>query len=156
MQFDLGRRADYAVRCVLDLARHHGHERRKAKEVAAAMDVPRSYVPSILASLVDVGLVSSTAGPRGGYELTRSPGQVTLLEVIEATEGPLASTTCVLRGGPCRWEGHCAVHEPWSRAQDAMRDELGDTTYADLLAIDERLEADEAERVAAAPGDPRP
>lgn len=139
MQFDLGRRADYAVRCTLDLARHDG-QRRKGREIADAMAVPPTYVSSILGTLVDSGFVTSTAGPRGGYALAVAPDALSLLDVIEATEGSLESTTCVLRGGPCHWEGRCAVHEPWSRAQDAMRDELARTTFGELVAADTALE----------------
>lgn len=139
MQFDLGRRADYAIRCVLDLARHRDGDLRKARDIAADMAIPRSYVASILATLVEAGLVTSEAGRYGGYALASRPSDVTLLEVIESTEGALSSTSCVLRGGPCHWEERCAVHEPWARAQTAMRSELAATDFAELLRLDEAL-----------------
>lgn len=141
MRLELGRRADYAVRAVVDLARHHGDGRRKAREIAAEMDIPRTFVPQILAELVRVGLATSVAGPEGGYALGRAPADVSLLDVITAVDGEPRSTACVLRGGPCRWDDVCAVHVPWARAQDALRDELGRTTFADLAAIDEAIEA---------------
>jgi Rrf2 family transcriptional regulator, iron-sulfur cluster assembly transcription factor len=140
MELSLGRRADYAVRATLDLARHPG-ERRKARQIGEAMAVPTSYLPQILAELVRAGLVASVAGPHGGYELARPVDRISLLDVVRATEGEVASTRCVLRGGPCRWEGVCAVHVPWSRAQQALLDQLAATTFAEVAALDAELEA---------------
>lgn len=142
MRLELGRRADYAVRAVVDLARHHGNgSRRKGREIAGEMEIPRSYTPQILAELVRVGLVDSVAGPDGGYVLSRRPAEISLLEVITAVEGELGSSECVLRGGPCRWDDTCAVHVPWWRAQQALRDELERTSFQDIAEIDAGLAA---------------
>ena len=139
MELKLGKRADYTVRAVLDLARHHGHGRRKTAEVAAEMDIPLTYLPQLLAELVRAGIVRSMAGRRGGYELARAPAEVSLREVIEVADGPLVAMECVLRGGPCRWEESCAIHAPWARAQEAFRTSLGATTFAEVAAIDAAL-----------------
>jgi Rrf2 family protein len=152
MQLELGRRADYAIRAVVDLARHHGNPtRRKAREIAEAMDIPRSFVPQILADLARVGIVDSVAGPNGGYTLARTPSQLSLLQVVEAIDGEITSTECVLRGGPCRWDDVCAVHIPWSRAQLALTEELGRTTFQEIADIDATLDANSS-AAAAAPG----
>lgn len=140
MRLELGRRADYAIRAAVDLARHEG-ARRKGREIAAAMEIPTSFVPQILAELVRAGAVVSVAGRDGGYALARDAGEVSLLAVVRAVEGELRSTSCVLRGGPCRWDDVCAVHVPWARAQDALLDSLAHTSLADLVAIDTALEA---------------
>jgi Rrf2 family protein len=136
MELSLGKRADYTVRAVLDLARHHGHGRRKTAEIAAEMQVPQTYLPQLLAELVRAGIVRSLAGRHGGYELVRPPDEISLLEVIEVADGPLLSAECVLRGGPCRWEEACAIHAPWARAQEAFRASLSSTTFAEVAAID--------------------
>lgn len=140
MELSLGRRADYAIRACLDLARHDGGDRRKAREISKAMDVPTSYVPQVLALLVRAGIAVSTAGPQGGYALARPPEEIDLLQIVRATEGDPASSECVLRGGPCRWEDVCAVHVPWSRAQHAMLERLEATTLAELLETDRELQ----------------
>lgn len=139
MELSLGKRADYTVRAVLDLARHHDRGRRKTAEIADEMQVPVTYLPQLLAELVRAGIVRSMAGRHGGYELARPPDEISLLEVIEVADGPLISTECVLRGGPCRWQGGCAIHEPWARAQEAFRLSLGATTFAEVAAIDAAL-----------------
>jgi len=142
MRLELGRRADYAVRAVVDLARHHqGGQRRKARVIAEEMDIPASYVPQILAELVRAGLVISLAGRDGGYQLARPTDEISLIEVIRAVEGDLGSRMCVLRSGPCRWDGVCAVHVPWGRAQNAMLDELAEITLAELVEIDAEIDA---------------
>jgi Rrf2 family protein len=142
MRLELGRRADYAIRAAVDLARHAGDERRrKARAIAAEMDIPVGYVPQILAELVRAGLVASVAGRDGGYRLARPPAEVDLLEVVRAVDGDLRSTVCVLRGGPCRWDDMCAVHVPWVRSQDAMLASLAATTLEELVTIDAALEA---------------
>ncbi len=141
MQVTLGRRGDYAVRAMVDLARHHGEGRRKAREIAEAMDIPQRYLTQILAELVRRGLLAAVAGPDGGYSFTRTPGDVSLLEVVEAAEGPIAIDRCVLRGGPCDWERICPLHPAWSRAQGALVRELAATSFAELAAADAALAA---------------
>ena len=140
MQASLGRKGDYSVRAVLDLARNNGG-RRKAREIAEDMDIPHDYLTQILANLVQQGLLTAVAGPSGGYVLARPADDITLLEVVEAAEGPIGLEQCVLRGGPCSWEDSCPAHIPWARAQNAMAEELAATSFADLVGIDHELAA---------------
>jgi Rrf2 family transcriptional regulator, iron-sulfur cluster assembly transcription factor len=142
MRLELGRRADYAIRAAVYLASRHGDgERRKARAISEAMDIPVTYVPQILAELVRAELAVSMAGRDGGYALARQPALITLLEVVRSVEGEMISTSCVLRGGPCRWDDICAVHVPWARAQYALLDSLGGTSLGDLVTIDAALQA---------------
>jgi Rrf2 family transcriptional regulator, iron-sulfur cluster assembly transcription factor len=130
MKTELGQTGDYAVRSALALAR--SGRRMKAREIAAEMALPQKFLPQVLARLIDAGLVGSVAGPDGGYELKRTPADISLLEVIEAAEGPVRSRKCVLRGGPCRLDGTCAVHDAWFEAQAALEAKLAATTFAEL------------------------
>ncbi len=140
MRLELGRRADYAIRATLALASGYpSGELCKARTIAEEMAIPQSYIPQILAELVRAGIADSVAGRDGGYRLARDPGDVTLLEVVEAADGEVISTSCVLRSGPCRWEDLCAVHVPWARAQFALLDSLAEVTFADITAIDAAL-----------------
>lgn len=142
MRLELGRRADYAIRAAVDLATHHGDgQRRKARAISAEMSIPTSYTPQILAELVRAELAVSMAGRDGGYALAREPDRITLLDVVRSVEGDVASASCILRGGPCRWEDMCAVHVPWAEAQYALLGTLEGTSLADLVAIDVALQA---------------
>ena len=131
MQVVLGKRGDYAIRAVLDIAAHEG-ERRKAREIAERMSIPKKYLSRILADLVRSGILQATAGPDGGYELTRPPREVTMLQAIEAVEGETETRDCLLRGVPCQSGGICAVHQAWVGAESAMLARLRETTLADL------------------------
>jgi Rrf2 family protein len=162
MDLTLGRRADYAIRAALALARHDGNGgRRKAREIGEEMAIPASYLPQILAQLVRAGLVTSEAGPHGGYALARPADEVSLLDIIVATEGDPSSTQCVLRSGPCRWDDVCAVHVPWFMAQQALIGKLRTTSLADVAHIDAALDAgtyevpDDARRTHVARGSTR-
>lgn len=146
MQISLERRGDYSVRALIDLSTHYGRGRRKAREIARVMDIPVRYLPQLLAPLIREGLVTAVAGPDGGYQLTRSPAEVTLLEVIEIAEGPLESPRCVLRGGPCDWDEGCPVHDRWTSARHAFAAELADTTFAELAEVDEQLQENTVRR----------
>ena len=134
MQIVLGSRGDYTVRATLYLARRPGRQRRR--DIAGAMEIPDNYLPQILGSLVKAGIVRSTVGRLGGYELARPPASISLREVIEIGEGPIRSEKCVLRGGPCYWGDKCAMHDAWIEAERALTDKLGRTTFADLARAD--------------------
>lgn len=132
MKIELGLRGDYAVRSVVALRR--AGRRLKAREIAAEMEIPEKFVPQILGSLIKAGLVTSVAGPDGGYALAQDPAEISLLEVIEASEGPILSQKCVLRGGRCQTNGTCVVHDAWAGAQVALAERLARTSFADLAA----------------------
>jgi Rrf2 family protein len=139
MELSLGRRADYAIRATLALARHHD-ARLKSRQIAEEMAIPAGYLAQIMALLVRAGIVASVAGPNGGYSLARPPVTVNLLEVVEAVDGASRSSECVLRGGPCRWDDVCAVHVPWARAQQALLAQLATTSFAEIAVLDQQIE----------------
>lgn len=137
----LSKRGDYVVRSALCLARAYaGGEHRKIREVVAEMAVPQTFASQILADLVRAGLATSRAGKAGGYRLVRPPAEVSLLEVVEAGEGPLRSQRCALGEGPCRWEQVCPLHETWGAATAALRETLARTSLAAIVERDEALE----------------
>lgn len=141
MKMELGKRADYSVRAVLFLAMHWGEPgRQKARSIATSVSIPENYLPQVMAPLVRAGIVASGSGPDGGYVLARDPASVTLLGVIEASEGPIQSTECVLRGGVCRREDMCAVHDTWVDAQSALRQQLDNTNFSQLAAVEASLQ----------------
>ena len=140
MDMTLSKRGDYVVRSALSLARaYEGGEHRKIREVVAEMDVPQTFASQILADLVHAGLATSRAGSAGGYRLVRPPAQVSLLEVVEAGEGPLRSERCALGDGPCRWEQVCPLHETWGAATAALRQTLAETSLAAVVERDDAL-----------------
>lgn len=140
MELTLTKRGDYLVRAAICLARAYGGSGYcKIREVAEAMELPRSYTPQILGVLVQAGWAEAKAGREGGYWLRRDPARISLLELVEAGEGPLRPSRCSLRGGPCRWDDMCALHPAWEAATRALEDSLRTTSLAALADIEAGL-----------------
>ncbi|MEZ5143301.1 MAG: Rrf2 family transcriptional regulator [Acidimicrobiales bacterium] len=126
MRLEVTRRADLAVQALVLLGRSRA--RRKAGELAEALDTTSGFVPQVLAPLVERGWVRSEPGPRGGYISTVALGSVTVLDVVEAVDGPTDVGRCVVEGRPCAATSPCALHDAWSRARAALLDELAATS----------------------------
>ena len=142
MRLKLSKRGDYVVRSAIALATGYDSPApKKLRQISVEMGVPRTFVSQILGDLVAAGIATSFFGANGGYRLTRPPGEITLLEVVEAGEGPLESDTCVLGDEPCHWESVCPLHETWTAASAAMRNELAATTLATLAERDLAIQA---------------
>lgn len=82
--------------------------------------------------LVGRGWVRSEPGPTGGYVLSVDPDEITVLEVIEAVEGPTDTTRCVMEGRDCLEGAPCALHDSWSRAREQLLAELAATSFASV------------------------
>ena len=136
MSFDLSRKGSYAVRAMVALAATRDGGLQKARRIAADTAIPAAYLPQILGALIRRGLVSSHAGPHGGYVLTREPDSISLLEIVEAVDGPLKSAECALRGGPCTPTDPCMLHHRWQGAQAALVGQLAACSLADLVEDD--------------------
>ena len=141
MQLSLKRKGDYAVRAMVSVARHYGTGLRQARQISTEMHIPYKTLTLILARLVAEGLLIATHGPTGGYRLARPPGEISLLDIVEAAEGPATFDHCVLRDGPCDWEETCPVHDTWARTQDVLIRELAATSLAEMAEIDAAIEA---------------
>ena len=142
MQLTLTRKGDYSVRAMLHVGRHGGLARAPAPRIAAEMAIPYGELTDILAEFVAKGLLDTKAGSaEGGYALARPAGDITLLDIVEAAEGPVLFDRCVLLDGPCEWEETCPVHDTWSRAQSELVRELSSVTLAVLVGIDAGIEA---------------
>ena len=140
MKLKLSKRGDYVVRSAISLAKGYGADSpRKLRQVSAEMGIPRTFVSQILGDLVQAGIATSYFGANGGYRLSRSPEEITLLEIVEAGEGALESDTCVLGDEPCRWELVCPLHETWTAATESMKAELAATSLATLVDRDRAI-----------------
>ena len=137
MDVTLSKRGSYAAAAAICLARAYpAGQPKKLREISAEMDIPRTYVSQILGDLVHAGIAVSSAGRGGGHRLARDPGQVSVAEVIEAAEGPLASERCALGDGPCRWQAVCPMHETITTATASLRQVLASTSLAVLAERD--------------------
>jgi len=127
------RQADYAVRAVLHLARVGNTERSATSTVAKEQNIPPSFLAKIISQLSIAGLLHTSRGARGGVTLAREPGEITLLEVIEAIDGPIQLNECVGNDGVCTFENNCPIKSVWCDAQDDLVKRLRSTNFSDLM-----------------------
>lgn len=133
MEMTLSKTGDYAVRAALALAASYDDAGYVTiADVADRMALPRNFTPQILGKLVRAGIATSKPGRGGGYRLARHPDDISMLQVVEAAEGSLINTRCTLRGGPCRRDDRCVVHDTWVGAAEAFRRELAGTPLATI------------------------
>jgi len=132
------RRTDYAIRALIYLTNTETSP-VSAASIGTAMEIPTGFLQQVLRELQLAGLVTSRPGPTGGYGLARPADAITVLQIVEALEGPLRSAECALRGGPCHWDDVCALHWVWSSARDALCDELAGATLERVAADDRAL-----------------
>lgn len=131
MRLELSKRTDIGIHALRYLAASDVGTPVPRAELAAATDTTPSYLPQALNPLVKRGWIESRPGIRGGYSIGRSPEEISVLDLIEAVEGPLDDGTCVLHHAGCPDVAPCAMHVPWSRARDALRNELAATAVAE-------------------------
>ncbi len=127
----ISQRAQYAVRAALDLTVQEPSLRGiRSAEIARRARVPEKFLEAILRDLREAGFVASKRGPVGGHRLAADPSQVTVLAVVEAIDGPLAT---VATGPPSvvSPEDSC-TRALWGRVETAVRDTLGAVTLDDL------------------------
>jgi Rrf2 family iron-sulfur cluster assembly transcriptional regulator len=130
MRLEVTRKADLATRVLLELSGRG--TRAKSAELADAVGTTPGFLTQVVAPLAVRGWVDSEPGPTGGYRATVALGDVSVLDVIEAVEGPSESGRCVLEDRPCAGGDQCALHVPWSRARAQLVAELACTPLATL------------------------
>jgi|DewCreStandDraft_2_1066082.scaffolds.fasta_scaffold01826_5 Rrf2 family protein len=141
----LSRRGDYGLRLVLELALTPPGEFVPAATIAEKQDIPLAFLGKIINQLVVAGLVRTQRGARGGVTLTRSPADISLLDVVEALEGPLLLNTCLRAPGTCQRDIFCPIYTAWGQAQAALVHSLRSITF-DTLADQARQLAATQER----------
>lgn len=124
----------YALRILLEVALHGDDGPRTIKEIAAAQTLSEKFISRIVVLLRRAGLLLTERGVKGGLRLARHAEKITLLDVVEATDGPLAIVHCLARPGACRRQGRCAAETAWGGVNEALSDALRRTTLADVVA----------------------
>lgn len=122
---------------MVQLARHYGTGPASLAGIAAEEDLPRAYLEQLVVSLREAGLVASTRGAHGGYELTREPEAISMSAVLRALEGPIAPMICASddpeHAVTCDRSARCTVNVLWVRVRDAITGALDSMTLADLV-----------------------
>jgi Rrf2 family protein len=127
------RQADYAMRAVVYLAELGPGQRAATSQIADKQHIPPSFLAKIVSQLSVAGLLQTSRGARGGVSLARSPEEISLLEVIEAIDGPIMLNECVAESGVCTFGETCILRPVFCDAQSALVSQLNGTTFGDLL-----------------------
>lgn len=131
---ELTRKGDYAIRGIVYLASQPLDTISLLSDIAAAVDVPQTFLAKIFQQFSKSGIVKSYRGTGGGFMLARPPEQITLLEVVEAIEGPITPNRCVIAAGECERDHFCTVHPVWEQVKRQIRSMLANITLKDLAS----------------------
>ena len=135
------RQADYAVRAVLYLARLGTDHRAATSQIAQEQQIPPSFLAKIVSQLSVAGLLQTSRGARGGVSLARLPENISLLEVVEAIDGPIMLNECVAGNGVCTFGDNCPMRPVWCDAQAELVQHLRGTTFSQFLQSETSLMA---------------
>jgi Rrf2 family protein len=125
---------DYATRALCEIAAHDGPQALKAEQIAAAQQIPLSFLENILADLRRAGFVRSSRGQEGGYRMAMPAVEISIADVIRALEGPLANVRGV-RPEAVVFDGSAvALREVWLATRVGLRRVLERTSIADVVA----------------------
>ena len=127
------RQADYAMRAIYYLSGLEAGKRAATSQIAKEQNIPPSFLAKIISQLSVAGLLYTSRGARGGVSLARDPKEVTMLDVIEAIDGPILLNECVNDAHGCKFDKECPMKSLWSEIQDDLVERLGGTTFADFV-----------------------
>src|SRR6185503_17312318 len=128
----LTRAADYAVRVMIHLAGLPSGTRSSRADLAEAAECPEQFLSKVLQNLTRAGLVVSHRGNTGGFELSSRHRSASVLEIVEAIEGPVHLNVCLTSEQACARQGWCPAHSVWAEAQIAMVAVLQRASIAEL------------------------
>jgi Rrf2 family protein len=128
----LTRAADYAVRVMIHLAGLPPGTRVSRDDLAQAAECPEQFLSKVLQGLTRAGLIVSHRGNTGGFELPGHRRAATMLDVVEAIEGPLHLNVCLASDQACTRQTWCPAHNVWAETQAAMTRALKSATISEL------------------------
>ena len=141
----IGKLTDYATVILADLAADRSRLLTAGK-LSERTHIASPTVAKLLKQMHRAGLVNSTRGTHGGYQLAREPEDISAAAILDALEGPFALTECAAGSGQCDIEHSCTVGRTWQRLSLAIHRSLGEVSLAQLAGLDQRTSAVPFER----------
>jgi Rrf2 family protein len=126
------RQADYAVRAMVYLAQMDPAQRASTSQIAQDKKIPPSFLAKIVSQLSVAGLLQTSRGARGGVSLAKDPSDISLLDVVEAIDGPILLNECVSDKSDCSFGSDCPMKPVWCDAQEELVTRLGNTNFANM------------------------
>jgi Rrf2 family protein len=129
------RQADYAIRAVMYLSKLGSNQRAATSQVAKEQSIPPSFLAKIISQLSIAGLLHTSRGARGGVMLARPAHDISLLDVVEAIDGPISLNECSSVDGTCNFGEDCQLREVWCDAQEDLVKRLRATNFAQFASV---------------------
>jgi Rrf2 family protein len=129
------RQADYAVRAMVYLSQIGEEKRAATGQIALEKNIPPSFLAKIVSQLSVAGLLQTSRGARGGVSLAKPAEAITLLDVIEAIDGPIMLNDCVGEISSCKYDEDCPLKPVWCDAQKMLVDHLAKTNFAQFAEV---------------------
>ena len=128
----LSTKGKYGLYAMFYLAQHEGSGPQPLKAVAE-IGVPEDYLEQLLGNLRRAGLVTTVRGALGGYQLAKAPQDITVGDIIDATEGPLSISECISDEGCCHRSGECRTRRVWEYLSNSINGLLQSISLRDML-----------------------
>jgi len=128
------RQTEYGIKTMIELAQSPEGQFISARTISERQEIPETFLHKTLQLLSRAGLVVTQRGVQGGVRLAVAADEITILDILNAIEGPLAINVCLSPGYPCNNKQDCKLRSILSRAQDALTAELSRETLADIVS----------------------
>jgi len=129
------RQADYAVRAMVYLAQLGPEKRAATGQIAKEKSIPPSFLAKIVSQLSVAGLLQTSRGARGGVSLAKPAEAISLLDVVEAIDGPIMLNDCVGENITCDYDDDCPLKPVWCDAQKMLLDQLSKANFAQFVKV---------------------
>ncbi|MDA3938884.1 MAG: Rrf2 family transcriptional regulator [Spirochaetia bacterium] len=123
----------YGTRAVLEIALNLNKKNLTRKQISKNQEIPSAYLENILISLKTKGIIRTIRGPKGGYELAKDPGDITVFQIVDILEGSTDLVPCLENSNVCARNSICVTRGVWSKLQKVQEDLLNTITIKDLV-----------------------
>jgi Rrf2 family iron-sulfur cluster assembly transcriptional regulator len=135
------RQADYALRAMLYLSQIEPTKRAATSQIAEEQHIPPSFLAKIISQLSIAGLIHTSRGARGGVTLAREPKDISLLDVVEAIDGPILLNECTGDKNDCPFGDNCAIHSIWRSTQEELVTRLRNASFSEFITQETAIPA---------------
>jgi len=126
------KQADYALRAIVFLAQIGKDEKASTSKIAKAQKIPPSFLAKIISQLSIAGLIHTSRGARGGVSLAKEPEDISVLDVIQAIDGPVILNECTENPDACPFQSSCPLFKIWCDARDMLINKLSGATFSSV------------------------
>lgn len=124
--------SEYAIRAILHMALNP-EKVYTISEIFSEVDAPQKFLAKILQKLSAKKILASSRGVKGGFKLNKPIDKISLFEIYECVDGPMALNKCLIDGYKCQREITCPIHKVWEKAQNQLKETLSEKSIKDLI-----------------------